>query len=156
MFTYRKCTPGDCALWTELNREFMAFEIQDEDLWAGADYADDKRFADTFREALANPQMIQLFLFEEDGIPVGFANLMFVFSVWSHGKAMIIDDLFIREANRGCGYGRKALEYIEESAKEAGCRRIQFQSEATNPGAKEFYEAIGYKPAEMYFYVKYF
>lgn len=156
MFTYRKCTDEDCAIWTELNREFMAFEIQDEELWVGADSADDKLFADTFCEALSNPEMIQLLLFEEDGIPVGFANLMIIFSVWSHGKAMIIDDLFIREANRGCGYGRKALEYIEQTAREAGCKRIQFQSEATNPAAKGFYEAIGYKPTDMYFYVKYF
>ena len=35
------------------------------------------------------------------------------------------------------------------------CRRIQFQSELTNPGATEFYKAIGYQPADMKLYVKY-
>ncbi len=44
---------------------------------------------------------------------------------------------------------------LEEYAKERGCKRIQFQSELTNPNAMEFYRAIGYQPADMKFYVKY-
>ncbi len=48
------------------------------------------------------------------------------------------------------------MKFIEQIAEEKGCKRIQFQSEGTNPGAKEFYEAVGYTPVSMYFYVKYF
>lgn len=156
MFTYRTCEKKDVDLWVKLNREFIAFENQDDDLWNGVGQVSDQRFAQTFAEALEAPELINLLLFEEDGEAVGFANLMTLFSVWTHGKALYLDDLFIREEHRGKGYGKKALEYIEDFARQLGCKRIQFHSEATNPNARDFYTAIGYTPAEMYFYVKYF
>ena len=156
MFTYRKCAPRDCGIWTELNQAFMAEEIQDEELWNNAGATSKEEFAGTFEEALKKPDMIDLVLFEEDGAVIGFANLMTIFSVWSQGLALIIDDLYLMPEHRGKGYGRKALDCIEELAKTKGCRRLQFQSELTNPGAMEFYMAVGYKPADMKFYVKYF
>lgn len=156
MFTYRKCAGEDCGVWTELNRAFMAEEIQDADLWNDAGKAGAEEFAETFAKALQRPDMIDLVLFEEDGTAVGFANLLTIFSVWSQGLAMVIDDLYLLPAHRGKGYGRAALNLIEEFAKEKGCKRLQFQSELTNPGAMSFYMAVGYTPADMKFYVKYF
>ncbi|MGC2873459.1 N-acetyltransferase family protein [Ihubacter sp. mB4P-1] len=156
MLTYRLCQPADCQIWIKLNRDFMAYEIADDDLWGGTDQVSDEVFANTFAEALETPELIHLLLFEEDGVPVGFANLMTIFSVWTQGIAMYLDDLFISEEHRGKGYGKQALIYIEEFARKLGCRRMQFHSEASNPNAKEFYQAVGYQPAEMYFYVKYF
>lgn len=38
---------------------------------------------------------------------------------------------------------------------EIRCKRLQFQSETTNPGARSFYKAMGYRPADMFFYIKY-
>lgn len=140
MFTFRECRAEDLNDWTDMNLEFMAEEIQDEGLWNNAGKTTPEDFAK---------------IFEEDGKPVGFANLMLIFSVWSKGMAMILDDLYIRPLYRGKGYGREALEYIEKLAEEIGCKRLQFQSEETNPGAREFYKAVGYQPAEMSFYVKY-
>ena len=87
---------------------------------------------------------------------MGFANLMTIYSVWTHGKALILDDLYLRPQVRGKGYGRQALVYIEKFAQERGCKRLQFQSEVTNPNAMEFYISQGYSPADMKFYVKYF
>ncbi|MGN0658814.1 MAG: GNAT family N-acetyltransferase [Emergencia sp.] len=155
MFTYRTCRPEDCTIWTQLNREFMDGEIQDAELWNDAGKTSDEIFARTFDEALGKPEMIDLILLEEDGVPVGFANLMTVFSVWTGGPAMIIDDLYIRSVYRGKGYGRMALEFIEDFARDKGCLRLQFQSELTNPDAMKFYMAVGYMPADMKFYVKY-
>lgn len=156
MFTYRKCQPQDCGVWTEMNLAFMAEEIQDAELWNNAGETSEAEFAETFEAALKKPDMIDLVLFEEDGVPIGFANLMTIFSIWSQGLALIIDDLYLMPEHRGKGYGRQALAYIEELAKEKCCRRMQFQSELTNPEAMRFYMAVGYAPADMKFYVKYF
>ncbi len=156
MFTYRLCNENDKGCWIAMNREFMAEEIQDDGLWNNTGQTGDEQFANTFTEALESEEMISLMIFEEDGKPVGFANLMTIYSIWTHGKALILDDLYLRPEVRGKGYGRKALEYIEEFAKKRGCRRLQFQSEVTNPNAMEFYIAQGYSPADMKFYVKYF
>ena len=155
MLTYRLCTPDDGNIWIKLNRSFMAEEIQDAELWNDTGSAGEEQFEETFRKALDAEDMIGLMLFEEDGEVVGFANVLTIFSVWTHGKALIIDDLYITEKNRGRGFGRRALELIEDYAREKECRRMQFQSELTNPDAMEFYKAVGYTPADMKFYLKY-
>ena len=141
MVAYRLCDINDKDCWIAMNREFMAEEIQDDSLWNSTGQADDEQFLHTF---------------EEDGVPVGFANLMTIYSVWAHGKALILDDLYLRPDVRGKGYGKQALGYIEQFAAERGYKRLQFQSEATNPNAMEFYVSQGYSPADMKFYVKYF
>ena len=101
MFTYRLCNESDKEYWIAMNREFMAEEIQDDDL-------------------------ISLMIFEEDDKPVGFANLMTIYSIWTHGKALILDDLYLRPQTRGKGYGKQALVFIEQFAKKRGCKRFQF------------------------------
>lgn len=47
------------------------------------------------------------------------------------------------------------MDFIEQFAVQRGCKRLQFQSEETNPNAMKFYIALGYHPANMKFYVKY-
>ena len=156
MFCYRLCDINDKVCWIDMNREFMAEEIQDDSLWNSTGQTDDEQFSHTFEEALESDDFISLLIFEEDGVPIGFANLMTIYSVWAHGKALILDDLYLRPDVRGKGYGKQALGYIEQFAAERGYKRLQFQSEATNPNAMEFYVSQGYSPADMKFYVKYF
>lgn len=156
MFSYRLCEERDFDIWVEMNRAFMDEEIEDNDLWNDTNETDDACFKKTFKGALESEELITLMIFEEGGVPVGFANLMTIYSIWTHGKALILDDLYLIPDVRGKGYGKKALEYIETFACDKGYKRLQFQSEITNSNAMEFYKSIGYTPADMKFYVKYF
>jgi GNAT superfamily N-acetyltransferase len=150
----RLCRPADEENWLALNREFMSFEISDEEFWNDTGSTGDAVFKNTFRNALQNPAMITMFIFEEEGAPVGFANLMTIYSIWAHGKALILDDLYLKEECRGKGYGRKAMEHIEKYAKENGYKRLQFMSKPGNTISKNFYHALKFTPIDMYFYVK--
>lgn len=145
----------DKQSWIRLNREFMEFEIQDDNLWNHIDKAKDDELGEVFDEALERPEHITIFMIEDNEDIIGFANLMTVFSVWSEGFALIIDDIYIKSEKQGKGLGRKAMEEIENYARSKGYKRLQFQSEETNPGAKAFYTALGYEPAAMSFYVRY-
>lgn len=156
MFSYRMCKAEDFNIWLEMNKAFMDEEIEDTDLWNGTNENSDECFRDTFNGALESEELITLMIFEEDDVPVGFANLMTIYSIWAHGKALILDDLYLIPNVRGKGYGKKALEHIESFGKDRQYKRLQFQSEITNPNAMEFYKSIGYTPADMKFYVKYF
>ena len=80
---------------------------------------------------------------------------MTIYSVWSEGCALIIDDLYIDTRSRGRGLGRQTMKEIENYARSHGYKRLQFQSEETNPQAKAFYTKIGYTPAAMSFYMRY-
>lgn len=151
----RLCDKYDEQIWIELNQEFMNYEIQDDNFWNNTQKNSVEVFRNTFMDALKNQDLIKLFLIEYENKIIGFANLMIIFSVWAHGKAIILDDLFIIEEYRGKGIGREALKYIELYAKEKGYNRLQFQSELTNHNAFKFYTKIGYSPTKMNFYVKF-
>ncbi len=151
----RLCKLGDESKWIELNREFMNFEIQEEGLWNNTNNMSYTTFQNTFIEAIKHPELITLLLIELEEELIGFANLLTVYSVWAHGKALVIDDLFLRPEYRRRGFGRKIIRYIENLTKEQGYKRLQFQSEFSNPEACSFYESLGFEPTDMHFYTKY-
>ena len=155
MFDYRECNERDCTVWVEMNRAFMREEIREGDVWNDANQISNSEFREIFLKGLTMPDHIRFLMFEEDEEPVGFANLMLVYSVWSHGTAMIIDDFYFAVGHRGRGFGRRAIEMIADYAKELGCKRLQLQAEFTNPDAIEFYKAIGFLKTDMEFFVKY-
>lgn len=152
----RLCTLEDKEKWIELNLKFMKFELIDEEFWNHANSFSKDTFSKTFQQAFENPELITLMIIEENGKPIGFVNLMTIFSIWSHGKALILDDLYLEEEYQRRGLGRKVMESIEKYARLNGYKRLQFQSEVTNPGANNFYKTLGYESTDMYFYVKYF
>ena len=156
MFQYRFCTEEDFPVWLELNRAFMEEEIQDNSLWNCVDQDETEKFYRTFCKARKENDFIRLFLFEVDGQTIGFANVLIIFSVWAHGKALVLDDLYLLPEFRGKGFGGQALQFIETYAQQIGCMRLQFQSEESNRGAMKFYKAMGYTPMDMKFYVKSF
>ena len=73
----------DMTDWIRLNREFMDFEIQDNNLWNNIDLAENEELAEVFAEALKSPENIAIFMIEDGGKTIGFANLVKIFSVWS-------------------------------------------------------------------------
>ncbi|MDO4545321.1 MAG: GNAT family N-acetyltransferase [Bacillota bacterium] len=155
MIKLRLCEAADREQWVRLNRAFMEWELADEGFWNDVQKTDDEAFARIFHEALEHPELSTLFMVEEGDKAIGFANLMTIFSVWAGGKALILDDLFLLEEYRGKGYGRAVMEAIEAHAGQAGYKRLQFQSEFSNPKAHDFYTHLGYESEEMHFYVKY-
>ena len=86
MLRYRLCNEKDCTVWIKMNRDFMKEEINDNEFWNEADRISDTQFREVFLTGLNSPEQVRFIMFEEDEEPVGFANLMTAFSVWSHGK----------------------------------------------------------------------
>ncbi len=150
----RRCEECDEKAWIQLNREFMDFEIEEDGVWNNTQKELDTVFQHTFREALDSPDMVTLLLFEYNGFAMGFANLMTIYSIWAHGKALVLDDLYIQEEYRGKGFGKEAMDFIVAYAKSKGYKRLQFQSEFSNARAMAFYKKLGFTPVDMHFYVK--
>lgn len=156
----RKATMDDKNTWLKLNKEFMEFEIQDNEFWNSVNVENldefNKEYGRVFEEGLKEKEMLTIYIIEYEGVPIGFANCVTFFSVWAKGHAMYIDDLYIKSEYQGIGIGRGVMTEILNHAKECGYKRVQFQSEDSNPGARAFYEALGFSPTEMNFYVRYF
>lgn len=130
----------DALLWIELNGE------------AGTETKD---LTDVFEWAVKDRTNITIFMIEYREETVGFANLMSILNVSSGGKTLIIDSLYIRPEYRGKGISRQSMNEIEEYAREKGIKKIQFQSEETDPKIKAFYESLGYVSEDMNFYALY-
>ena len=58
----------------------------------------------------------------ENGEAVGFAVYFYNFSTWLGRPGLYLEDLFVRPAVRGKGFGRALLERLAQIAKERGMR----------------------------------
>ena len=99
----------DKNLWVKLNIDFMKFEIANSDFWNNVDESKHEELAKTFDEAIKNHENITIFMIEHQGEIIGFANLMTIFSIWAQGRALIIDDLYIRSEYQGKGFGSQVM-----------------------------------------------
>lgn len=81
----------------------------------------------------------------ENGEPVGFAVYFFNFSTWLGRPGLYLEDLFVRPAVRGKGYGRALLERLAQIAKERGCGRMEWAVLDWNDPAIQFYRKLGAK-----------
>lgn len=150
----RQCTEKDEAIWTKLNREFMEYEYEDDNVWENP--ADQGDPAEIFREIIGEDQSSnRLFIVEEENQIIGFMNTSIFYSIWAHGQVLFLDDYFISEKFQGKGYGKKALGELEELLKKEGYKRIQLLAEDTNPGAVKFYTREGYSKQKINFFCKY-
>lgn len=150
----RKCNLSDKEIWCKLNKEFMSYEYEEENVWE-----------DPLKKG--NPEIIfeqivtdahspnRLYLIEENDAIIGFMNTAYFISVWAHGPVLFLDDFFITEAHRGKGYGSKALQELEQLMKDEGYKRIQLWAEDTNPKAISFYQRANYSKQRINFFCKY-
>ncbi len=78
----------------------------------------------------------------KDKVIVGFATYFPVYFSWS-GKAMYVDDLFVKDDFRNKGIGKQLLTAIINMAKENGCKKVRWQVSDWNENAIDFYKSLG-------------
>ena len=74
---------------------------------------------------------------------VGFALFFHNFSTFLGRPGLYLEDLFVRPANRGRGYGRALLIHLARLAVERGCGRFEWAVLDWNAPAIGFYQALG-------------
>lgn len=152
----RECTQFDKDMWVELNKEFMEYEANDSDVWDYINRISERELGEVFDDAMQSKEQILLLMIEADGYSVGFVNVLRGFSIWSRGKMLTIDDMYIRDEYRDQGLGTEAMKYIEDFAKANGYKRVQALGNKTNKKSNVFYVAKGYMATDMNLFVKYF
>lgn len=104
---------------------------------------------DQLRENLfgANPGA-EVLIGEEAGQPIGFALFFHNFSTWMGRRGLYLEDLFVRPAVRGKGYGRALLVRLAELARDRDCGRMEWAVLEWNKPAIQFYLKLGARPNE--------
>ncbi len=82
---------------------------------------------------------------ELDGKPVGHALFFHNYSTFLGRHGLYIEDLYVRPAHRGKGFGKKLLAHLAALAVDRGCGRLEWWVLDWNKPAIDFYEAIGAK-----------
>ena len=69
-------------------------------------------------------------------------------SIQPKEQELFLSKIYVRSSRRGKGYGRKAVRFAEELAKEKGLGKIVLTVNKNNILAIKAYEAIGFKKVE--------
>jgi GNAT superfamily N-acetyltransferase len=75
--------------------------------------------------------------------PVGFALWFHNYSTFAGRPGLYLEDLFIRPAHRGHGYGEAVLKHLARLAVERGCARFEWAVLDWNEKAIGFYRKLG-------------
>ena len=77
------------------------------------------------------------------GEPVGFALWFHNFSTFEGRPGLYLEDLFVRPAYRGRGYGEALLRHLARLAVERDCARFEWAVLDWNEPAIRFYRKLG-------------
>lgn len=135
--TLRPATPDDAALVCELIRELAAYEK------ACAD--DVKTTSAAIAEALApdaEPRLSALLAFDGED-PVGLALFYPAYSTWRANWGVHLEDLFVRPAHRGKGFGLALFRAVAAEAVARGADRLDWVVLNWNQLAIDFYDGLG-------------
>ena len=109
-------------------------------------------------EVVATPALLEEWLFDkkkaevifalEGDVEVGFALFFHNFSTFLGRAGIYLEDLFVRPAYRGKGYGKGLLKKLAAIAVERGCGRLEWVCLDWNKPSIDFYKSLGAIPME--------
>ena len=80
--------------------------------------------------------------------PVGFALFFHNYSTFLGQPGLYLEDLFVRPAMRGRGFGKSLLAHVASVAVSRNCGRLEWSVLDWNQPAKDFYQSLGAEPME--------
>lgn len=135
--TIRPARPEDASLILTFIRELAAYEREPD----AAQLTEMELLRDGF-SAAGDERYFECVIAEQEGEPAGFALFFPVYSTWK-GRAMHLEDLFVRPRFRGLGIGKALLTRVAALAVERGCTRFFWHVLDWNEPAIEFYRSLG-------------
>ncbi len=135
-FIIRECTHEDMGLVLSFIKELAVYEKMIDEVVVTEDLLYDQ---------LLVKKLSACVLAFEDNVPVGFALYFFNFSTFLGKNGLYLEDLFVRPAFRGKGYGKKLLFHLADIAKQRNCGRMEWSVLNWNTPAIDFYKSLGAK-----------
>lgn len=134
--TIRGATPGDVPNILAMIRELAEYERALDEVLATEDLLDAALFG-------PDPGVFALIAETPDGTVVGFALWFRNFSTWLGRHGVYLEDLYVRPAHRGQGYGKALLVELARICLDRGYGRLEWWVLDWNEPALQFYRSIG-------------
>ena len=90
-----------------------------------------------------SPRLLCLVAEAADGSLAGYASCTVEFATWQGRDYLHMDCLYLREAQRGQGWGARLVEAVVAEAVALGLGEVQWNTPAWNEGAIRFYDRLG-------------
>src|SRR5215471_21265607 len=141
---FRVAGVGDSDLLLDFMRDYYAFD--------GHGYDREKARA-ALIPLLQNSNFGRAWIIFDGNAPVGYGVLCFGYSLEWLGRDAFVDELYLREDYRGRGWGKRAMAFLEEAAREFGVRTLHLGVVPGNP-ALQLYEKVGFNKHDSTFLSK--
>jgi GNAT superfamily N-acetyltransferase len=82
----------------------------------------------------------------DKGRAVGFASYSFLWPAAGSTRSLYLKELYVAGDYRGTGVGRSLMDALCQVAAEHDCSRVEWTTDDDNPGAVQFYQALGCVP----------
>jgi GNAT superfamily N-acetyltransferase len=138
MLNIRWASAADVPLILALIRELAVYEKLAHEVVATEERLRENLFG-------AKPQA-EVLIAEWSGEPAGFALFFHNFSTFLGRHGLYLEDLFVREQQRGKGIGKALLIRLAGIAVERGCGRFEWAVLDWNTPAQDFYKSLGASP----------
>ncbi|HHM01563.1 MAG TPA: GNAT family N-acetyltransferase [Caldithrix abyssi] len=133
--TIRRATVDDSALILEFIKSLAQYEKLSHEVVATAE---------DIKKTLFNQQAYaEVLLGFEEKIPVAFALFFHNYSTFLAKPGIHLEDLYVKEAHRGKGYGKAMLSKLAQIAIERDCGRLEWSVLDWNTPAIDFYKRMG-------------
>lgn len=100
---------------------------------------------ESLQESLFQKKQAEVIFAMVDNQEVGFALFFHNFSTFVGKSGLYLEDLFIKEAYRGKGYGKAFMRHLAQIAIERDCGRFEWCCLDWNQSSINFYLSIGAK-----------
>ncbi len=132
--------PADAALIVALVRELAEYERLLQDVRITPD--------DVHRDLFGPRAFAEAVIARVGDEPAGFALWFHNYSTFAGRPGLYLEDLFVRPAFRGRGYGEALLRYLARVTVERGCARFEWSVLDWNEPAIAFYRKLGAVPMD--------
>jgi GNAT superfamily N-acetyltransferase len=135
--TVRAVTPQDYDAWKPLWDEYNAFYER-----TGPTALSDEVHDTTWRRFFDASEPVHCIVAERDGKLVGICHFLYHRSTSRLELLCYLQDLFTAADYRGHGIGRALIEKVYVIAKDAGCKRVYWQTHTTNTPGRTLYDKV--------------
>jgi len=132
---FRVAEDSDASLLLEFMRQYYAFD---------GHAFDESKSRTALVAFLSDSSLGRAWLIHDQQTPVGYIVLTLGYSLEFLGRDAFIDEFFLAESHRSRGWGRKAMEFVEDYARSQGVRAIHLEVVRSNRNALEIYRKLGF------------
>jgi GNAT superfamily N-acetyltransferase len=133
-FIIREATENDANLIYNFILEMAEYENEINEV---------KTDIEKVKNTIINKRYAEGFIGEYEGLPIAYAIIFHSYSTYMGKPTLYLEDLFVKLAYRGRGFGKAMLSYFSKLAIERDCARFDWSCLDWNERSINFYKSLG-------------